>query len=54
MVETGYNPQAVLNSSQTTCNGLGFPCPVIMNSQYGQPNQWQFSRNMRFGATFTF
>ena len=53
-VETGYNPQAVLNSSQTTCNGLGFACPVTMNSRYGQPNEWQFSRSMRFGVAFTF
>jgi hypothetical protein len=52
-VETGYNPQAVINSQQTSC-ALGPNCPVTMNSQYGQPNQWQFSRNMRLGVTFTF
>ncbi|HEX8816105.1 MAG TPA: carboxypeptidase regulatory-like domain-containing protein [Terriglobales bacterium] len=48
----GYNPQAQLNAQQTSC-ALGPNCPVIQNSQYGAPNQWQFSRNMRFGATFT-
>jgi hypothetical protein len=52
-VETGYSPQAVLNSQQTSC-ALGSTCPVTLNSQYGQPNQWQFSRNMRLGVMFTF
>jgi len=27
---------------------------VTQNSQFGAPNQWQFSRNMRFGVQFTF
>jgi outer membrane receptor protein involved in Fe transport len=46
-VETGYSPQGVLNAQQSSL-------PVTLNSQYGQPNQWQFSRNMRLGVTFTF
>jgi len=58
--ETGYNPQAVLNAQQVGCPalqavfGINPPCPVIQNSEYGAPNQWQFSRNMRFGVTFSF
>jgi hypothetical protein len=47
-VETGYNPQAVITSGQPTGN------PIPLNSQYGQPNQWQLSRNMRFSLKFTF
>jgi carboxypeptidase family protein len=40
--ETGYNPQAVATSS-----------PVLLNSAYGQPNQWQISRSFRVSARFT-
>ncbi len=42
-VETGYNPQAA-----ATASGL------IKNSQYGQPNIWQLSRNIRLGVHFDF
>ena len=41
--ETGYNPQATVTSSG-----------VIQNSEYGRPNVWQLSRNIRLGAKFTF
>jgi hypothetical protein len=27
---------------------------LIKNSQYGQPNLWQLSRNLRLGVTFAF
>jgi len=47
-VETGYNPQTAI----TTGSPLGIPIPL--NSQYGQPNQWQLARNMRFSVKFTF
>jgi len=53
----GYNPQAQLNAQQTLCAGGAFgdfACPVTMNSEYGAPNEWQFSRSMRFGVTFAF
>jgi hypothetical protein len=40
--ETGYNPQALINSDN-----------VILNSLYGKPNLWQLSRNIRLGAMFT-
>jgi hypothetical protein len=39
---TGYDVQAVATSNQ------------FLNSLYGQPNLWQTSRAIRFGATFTF
>ncbi|HVI08197.1 MAG TPA: TonB-dependent receptor, partial [Candidatus Binatia bacterium] len=42
-VETGYNPQAI-----ATQYG------VIQNSQYGLPNVWQPTRNIRIAAKFTF
>ncbi len=41
--ETGYDPVAAANSS-----GL------IKNNNYGQPNLWQLSRNIRLGVKFTF
>jgi Carboxypeptidase regulatory-like domain len=41
--ETGYDPAAAANSS-----GL------IKNNNYGQPNLWQLSRNIRLGVKFTF
>jgi hypothetical protein len=41
-VETGYSAQAA-----TTAAG------AVLNSLYGQPNQWQLSRNIRIGAMFT-
>jgi hypothetical protein len=41
--ETGYNLQAA------AANGS-----VVLNSLYGQPNLWQISRHIRFGAVFTF
>ena len=43
VVEGGYNPQTAVNAG-------GF----IKNSQYGQPNLWQLSRNLRLGVEFTF
>jgi len=56
-VETGYSPQAVLNSQNTLCAGGGlgnFACPVTLNSEYGKPNLWQSSRSIRLGVQFTF
>lgn len=44
LLESPYNPQTAANSAG------GF----ITSSQYGQPNLWQLSRNIRLGATFTF
>ena len=46
--ETGYNPQSVINSQ----NGTNFQVPL--NSLYGRANQWQLSRTIRLGATFSF
>ena len=43
LLETGYDPQAA-----ATAAGL------LKNSQYGQPNLWQLSRNIRLGVSFTF
>jgi hypothetical protein len=43
LLESGYNPQ-----TEATSAGL------LKNSQYGQPNIWQLSRNMRLGVSFTF
>jgi len=52
--ETGYNPQALINAQSTDCfAGAGFACPLVQNSAYGQPNQWQLSRNFRLSARFT-
>jgi hypothetical protein len=42
-VETGYNPQAAITAS-------GVP----LNSEYGKPNLWQLSRNIRLGVEFDF
>jgi hypothetical protein len=47
-VETGYSPQAVINSQN------GTPYQIIQNSLYGKPNLWQISRTIRLGAQFTF
>ncbi len=62
-VETGYNPQAEINSQAAgTCSACvlfnggtspGIPLPVVKSSLYGQPNLWQISRHIRLGATFT-
>jgi hypothetical protein len=41
-VETGYDPQAAITASV-----------VPLHSQYGTPNQWQISRNLRLAAKFT-
>jgi hypothetical protein len=41
-VETGYDPQAAITGSA-----------VPLHSQYGTPNQWQISRNLRLAAKFT-
>jgi carboxypeptidase family protein len=43
--ETGYDPTAAANNSNS---GL------IKNNNYGQPNLWQLSRNIRLGVKFTF
>jgi hypothetical protein len=58
LLESGYNPQAEIASEQ---NGTCFSCqafqtsfPFLRNSQYGQPNLWQLSRNIRLGVTFSF
>lgn len=48
VVEGGYTPQTAVNAN------LGNSHNFIVNSQYGQPNLWQLSRNIRLGATFTF
>lgn len=56
-VETGYDPQAVINAQGASCApnlGITRPCPFIQNSQYGLPNVWQLSRNFRIAAKFTF
>jgi hypothetical protein len=51
--ETGYSPQAALNSANTFFNTyLGHP--FLANSRYGQPNIWQLSRSIRLGVRFTF
>ncbi|MGA8872055.1 MAG: hypothetical protein WB460_12995, partial [Candidatus Acidiferrales bacterium] len=42
-VETGYNPQAAI-----TAGG------VPLNSEYGKPNLWQLSRNIRLAVKFDF
>jgi len=62
-VETGYNPQAEINSQAAgTCSACilfnggtspGLPLPVVKSSLYGQPNLWQISRHIRLGATVT-
>ena len=44
VLESGYNPQATVNANPS----------FIKNSQYGQPNLWQLSRNIRLGVSFTF
>jgi hypothetical protein len=44
LVESGYNAQDAVNTAG------GF----IRNSQYGQANLWQLSRNLRLGVTFAF
>ena len=43
LLEGGYDPVAQVN-------GTGF----IKNSQFGMPNLWQLSRNIRLGVSFTF
>jgi hypothetical protein len=40
-VETGYDPQAAITASV-----------VPLHSQYGTPNQWQISRNLRLAVRF--
>jgi hypothetical protein len=40
--ETPYNPQALIGGGN-----------VVLNSAYGQPNQWQISRSFRVSARFT-
>jgi len=40
--ETGYNVQAGLSS------------PFVVNSEYGQPNEWQRSRAIRLAVKYTF
>jgi len=41
-METGYDPQALIGGGN-----------VVLNSAYGQPNQWQISRSFRLAAKFT-
>ena len=43
-LESGYDPQAAVNANPL----------FIQNSQYGKPNLWQLSRNLRLGVSFTF
>jgi len=47
-LESGYNAQEWING-----NG-GLVPRVIKSSWYGQPQQWQLLRAMRFGLSFTF
>jgi hypothetical protein len=47
-VETGYNPQTIINTDPP------FGIPIPLHSAYGVPNQWQLARNMRFALKFTF
>jgi hypothetical protein len=52
--ETGYDPQALMNAQAQECfTGAGFTCPVVQNSAYTHPNQWQISRSFRLAAKFT-
>ncbi len=55
---TGYNVQSLINSQAAgtceACGLFGSPLPLIKNSQFGQPNIWQLSRNIRLGVTFSF
>jgi carboxypeptidase family protein len=55
-VETGYDPQAQIDSQSAGtcvyCQIFGTTLPVVKNSLYGLPNQWQLSRKIRIGATF--
>ena len=49
-----YNPQALMDAQAQSCfAGAGFTCPVVQNSAYGRPNQWQISRSFRLAAKFT-
>ena len=62
--ETGYNLQNLLTSQANgTCEACvifnggvspGIPLTLIKDSQYGKPNLWQLSRNIRLGVSFTF
>jgi hypothetical protein len=64
LLESPYNPQAQiaaqLNGTCFTCQqfappgGPGIPFGFTKNTQYGQPNLWQLSRNLRLGVNFTF
>jgi hypothetical protein len=47
VLEHGYNPQAWVNGA------AGVP-RVTKSSWYGQPNQYQLTRNMLFTATYNF
>ena len=55
---TGYNVQSLINSQAAgtceACQIFGAPLPLIKSSQYGQPNLWQLSRNIRLVVTFSF
>ena len=57
-IEEGYNPQAEVNAQAAGtcvyCQIFGQPLPLVKDSQYGQPNLWQLSRNIRVGVQFTF
>jgi hypothetical protein len=58
LLESGYNPQNEIASEQAgtcfTCQAFGTAFPFTKSSQYGQPNLWQLSRNLRLGVEFTF
>jgi hypothetical protein len=41
-LKTGYNPQTLIAGTN-----------VALSAAYGQPNQWQLSRNFRIAAKFT-
>jgi hypothetical protein len=48
LLESGYDPTTALNAN------LGNSHNFIQNSEYGRPNLWQLSRNIRLGVTFSF
>jgi len=51
VLEGGYNPQQWVNGG---VGAYGTAPAVIQSSWYGKPFLYQFGRNLRFGAHFTF
>jgi len=50
-LEGGYNPQQWINGGVGT---YGTAPAIIQSSQYGKPFLYQYARNIRFGAHFSF